>query len=284
MPICLARSHSKRLLRLRRRRSPLRSAFPPSPSPRTAPRGSAERDQQGLRAAIEALKRQFPGHRIFLGGHSYGGRQASILAASDPALADALLLLSYPLHPPKAPAQLRTAHFPDLRTPALFVSGARDGFATTNELTAALKLIPARTQLLPIEAAGHELLTPRNRTTLPQQFAAALHSPSPRRLCLSWERQSPDWRLAFVMSHPRLLLCCHRLVILSECCVFFFARSAVCAPRPWECQSPDWRLWFYVAPPRLHGVRVFRTRSKSTPLLRRRFRKYRVRIAAARAG
>lgn len=139
-------------------------------------RGSADRDQQGLRASVEALKRRFPGHRIFLGGHSYGGRQASTLVASDPALAGALLLLSYPLHPPTAPAQLRTAHFPDLRTPALFVHGARDGFATLDELTAALKLIPARTQLLPIEAAGHELLTPRNRATLPQLIASSFEA------------------------------------------------------------------------------------------------------------
>jgi uncharacterized protein len=135
-------------------------------------RGSAERDQQGLRQAIEALKRQVPG-RVFLGGHSYGGRQASMLAASNPGLVDALLLLSYPLHPPKAPAQLRTAHFPNLRTPALFLHGTRDGFATIDELTAALQLIPARTQLLPVEAAGHELLTARNRATLPQLVAAA---------------------------------------------------------------------------------------------------------------
>jgi hypothetical protein len=99
-----------------------------------------------------------------------------MLAASEPALADALLLLSYPLHPPKAPAQLRTAHFPDLRTPALFVHGARDGFATLDELTAALKLIPARTQLLPIEASGHELLTPRNRPALPQLIASTFSS------------------------------------------------------------------------------------------------------------
>jgi hypothetical protein len=43
-------------------------------------------------------------------------------------------------------------------------------------LTAALKLIPARTQILPIEAAGHELLTPRNRATLPQQIASTFSS------------------------------------------------------------------------------------------------------------
>jgi hypothetical protein len=96
-----------------------------------------------------------------------------MLAASDPALSDALLLLSYPLHPPKAPDQLCSAHFPQLRTPALFVHGTRDPFATINELTAALDQIPAPTQLLPIEAAAHDLLTPRNRATLPQQVATA---------------------------------------------------------------------------------------------------------------
>lgn len=147
---------------------PFRQLRPHGPPPR----GSAERDQQGLHQAAEAIMRQVP-RRIFLGGHSYGGRQATMLAASDPALADALLLLSYPLHPPKAPTQLRTAHFPNLRTPALFVHGARDGFATLDELTAALQLIPARTQLLPVESAGHELLTARNRATLPRQIASA---------------------------------------------------------------------------------------------------------------
>jgi uncharacterized protein len=47
------------------------------------PRGSAERDQQGLRAAIASMRRQTSG-RVFLGGHSYGGRQASMLAAAEP--------------------------------------------------------------------------------------------------------------------------------------------------------------------------------------------------------
>lgn len=137
-------------------------------------RGSAERDQQGLRRAIEALRaRAKIRGRIFLGGHSYGGRQASMLAAAEPGLVDALLLLSYPLHPPKAPQQLRTAHFPELRTPALFASGTRDGFGSLDEMRAALELIPARTQLLPIESAGHELMTPRNRATLPATIASA---------------------------------------------------------------------------------------------------------------
>lgn len=128
-------------------------------------RGSAERDQQGLRRAVELL-REHASERVFLGGHSYGGRQATMLAAADPELASGLLLLSYPLHPPKQPEQLRTAHFPHLRTPALFVHGSRDGFGRPDEVAAALELIPARTRLLILEGAGHELLSKRNEQEL----------------------------------------------------------------------------------------------------------------------
>ncbi|UWZ83085.1 alpha/beta hydrolase family protein [Occallatibacter riparius] len=153
---------------------PFRQARPSGPPPR----GAAERDQGGLRAAVEAMRRMNPRH-VFLGGHSYGGRQASILAASDPRIADALLLLSYPLHPPKQPAQLRTAHFPSLQVPALFVHGVRDGFATSAEMESALSLIPARTEILSVVGAGHELMTKTNRDNLIAQvtnrFAAFTH-------------------------------------------------------------------------------------------------------------
>jgi predicted alpha/beta-hydrolase family hydrolase len=129
-------------------------------------RGSAERDQQGLRRAVEAMKGMAPG-RVFMGGHSYGGRQASMLAAEEPGLVEGLLLLSYPLHPPKQREQLRTGHFSKLQTPALFVSGVRDGFGTVEEMSAALKLIPAKTRLVTIEGAGHELMTKKNAGELP---------------------------------------------------------------------------------------------------------------------
>lgn len=131
-------------------------------------RGSAERDQAGLRAAVAAMRGMRPG-RIVLGGHSYGGRQASMLAAAEPRLVESLLLLSYPLHPPKKPAELRTKHFPSLHTPALFVHGMRDGFGTISEIQSALSLIPARTDLLPIAGAGHELLTKNNRDALTEE-------------------------------------------------------------------------------------------------------------------
>lgn len=122
---------------------------PPSP-------GGAPADREGLRRAVLALRAHVPG-RVLLGGHSYGGRQASTLTAQKPGVADALLLLSYPLHPPRRPAEPRTAHFPDLRTPAMFVHGSTDPFGSLEELRAALALIPARVCLVPVEGAGHDL-------------------------------------------------------------------------------------------------------------------------------
>jgi uncharacterized protein len=143
----------------------LRPHGPPS-------RGSAERDQEGLRAAIVSMRRQTSG-RVFLGGHSYGGRQATMLAASQPGLVDRLLLLSYPLHPPQRPSELRTEHFPRLQTPTMFVHGTRDGFGSIEELVAALTLVPARTELLPVAGAGHELVTKRNREDVSKRVVEA---------------------------------------------------------------------------------------------------------------
>ena len=99
-----------------------------------------------------------------------------MLASAEPGLADRLLLLSYPLHPPKRPDELRTGHFPTLHTPAMFVHGTRDGFGSISEITAALSLIPAQTKLLPIASAGHELLTKQNRDELPKTVVGAFQS------------------------------------------------------------------------------------------------------------
>jgi uncharacterized protein len=140
---------------------PFRQLRPKGPPPP----GSAARDQNGLRAAVDFM-RDRTGGRVFLGGHSYGGRQASMLAASEPGLVERLLLLSYPLHPPKRPDDLRTKHFPQLETSALFVHGTSDGFGSIAEMEEALKLISAKTELLPVSGAGHELMTARNRKEL----------------------------------------------------------------------------------------------------------------------
>jgi predicted alpha/beta-hydrolase family hydrolase len=125
------------------------------------PRGRSGRDRDGIRRAIDELRAELraiaPGLHLCLAGHSYGGRQATMLAAEDSAIADALLLLSYPLHPSGQREKSRTEHFPALRTPALFVHGTRDPFGTIEELEAALALIPARKKLVAVEKAGHGL-------------------------------------------------------------------------------------------------------------------------------
>jgi uncharacterized protein len=125
--------------------------------PQGAPSPSdAKTDQAGLQRAVTLMKAEFAGP-AFLGGSSYGGRQASMLVASEPALVEGLLLLSYPLHPPGRPAQLRTAHFPSLRTSVLFVSGTKDTFGSIEELETAIQLIPARKKLIQITGAPHGL-------------------------------------------------------------------------------------------------------------------------------
>jgi len=158
-----------------------RSFGPPGPA-------DAARDREGLKNALTALANELGAPRlaasarrgdfglsnpsrpsgskkIYLGGHSYGGRQSSMLCAElakqSPEQAansvTALLLLSYPLHPPRKPEQQRTQHLPDLRTPTLFVHGTRDPFGSIAELEQAIKMIPEKTKLLPVEGAGHDL-------------------------------------------------------------------------------------------------------------------------------
>jgi uncharacterized protein len=142
--------------------------------PQGPPRpGDAERDREGLRSQIHKLRETKPGS-LWIGGHSYGGRQASMLAAETPGLVDGLLLLSYPLHPPKKPEQMRTAHFGKLQTRALFVHGSRDPFGSFEEFEQALALIPAPTRMLEISGAGHEL--GRDHTGLAVRILADLRS------------------------------------------------------------------------------------------------------------
>lgn len=122
---------------------------PPSPA-------GAAADRAGLKQAAAAMRELAPG-RVFLGGQSYGGRQASMLAADEPELCAGLVLLSYPLHPPGKPERVRTEHFPRLAVPVLFVSGTADPFGTPEELRAAISAIPAPTRLISIDGAGHDL-------------------------------------------------------------------------------------------------------------------------------
>lgn len=124
-------------------------------------RGDDVEARAAIRERVTQVRAACPGELVIAGGHSYGGRQTSMLAAEDPSLLDGLLLLSYPLHPPRQPEQLRTQHFPAIRTPALFVHGARDPFGSPDEMHEAIAAIPARHELVLLDRAGHELTNAR---------------------------------------------------------------------------------------------------------------------------
>ncbi len=139
---------------------------PPSPA-------TSAGDRASLREAV-ALMRKIAGGTVILGGHSYGGRQSTMLASEEPGLVESLLLLSYPLHPPGKPGQPRTVHFPALRTPALFVHGTKDPFGTIEELSEAIRMIPAKTDLIAVPGAGHDLN--RNKFALASNVIANLRA------------------------------------------------------------------------------------------------------------
>jgi predicted alpha/beta-hydrolase family hydrolase len=94
--------------------------------------------------------------RLVLGGRSMGGRICS-LAVADGLPAAALVLLSYPLHPPGRPDRLRVEHFPQLDVPCLFVSGDRDPFGTPDEFAAHTPAIKGPVTHVWLEGAGHEV-------------------------------------------------------------------------------------------------------------------------------
>lgn len=140
-----------------------RSFGPPRP-------GDAARDRLGLKNAIAGVRALGRVKRLFLGGQSYGGRQASMLLAEE-SVADGLLLFSYPLHAPGKPDQPRIQHLPQIKVPAMFVHGSHDPFGTIEEIESARKLIPGQTLLVPIEGVGHDLgfKTRSKREALPSE-------------------------------------------------------------------------------------------------------------------
>ena len=110
------------------------------------------------RAVIEYVRAHVGGVRkhLFVGGKSMGGRISTQVAAADPALPIAgLVLLGYPLHPPGRPDNRRDAHFPDIVRPMLFVQGERDTFGTPLELESAIRLLPAPATLHVVDGGDH---------------------------------------------------------------------------------------------------------------------------------
>jgi uncharacterized protein len=95
---------------------------------------------------------------VAVGGHSYGGRVASLAAAEPDSPYAALVLFSYPLHPPGAPerTEARIAHWPSIRCPVLLLSGEADPFAKIDLLRANVPRL-ANAELVTYPRLGHGL-------------------------------------------------------------------------------------------------------------------------------
>jgi predicted alpha/beta-hydrolase family hydrolase len=110
----------------------------------------------GEEAARLAQRAGVGPERIALGGRSLGGRMCSV-AVAEGQRAAALVLVSYPLHPPGRPDRLRVEHFPGIDVPCLFVSGTRDAFASSDELEAATAAIGGPVTHVWIDGGDHGL-------------------------------------------------------------------------------------------------------------------------------
>jgi uncharacterized protein len=128
--------------------------------PKGPPSGSGSGDRAGIVEAI-TLCRELADGPMIVGGHSYGGRQTSmVVAALDevaPSNVDVLTLFSYPVHPPGKPERARTEHLSDITVPTVFVHGTSDPFGTPAEVRAAAALITAPTRVVEITGARHDL-------------------------------------------------------------------------------------------------------------------------------
>lgn len=131
------------------------------PFRRQRPKGPPSQSGQAAdRASFAETARELDvGGPVLWGGHSYGGRMASMAVADHDgggALPDGLLLLSYPLHPPGRPEKARTEHLPRIAVPTVIVHGTRDPFATPEEIADAAALILGDVTLIEV-AAAHDL-------------------------------------------------------------------------------------------------------------------------------
>ena len=100
---------------------------------------------------IESARRS-----LFIGGKSMGGRIATQVAAAEPSLPLAgLVLLGYPLHPPGRPLERRDKHLRAIQRPLLFVQGSRDAFGTPEELAPIVAALEPTPTLHVIADADH---------------------------------------------------------------------------------------------------------------------------------
>jgi predicted alpha/beta-hydrolase family hydrolase len=124
--------------------------------PKGPPSGSSAADRAGIVEAVTVCRSLGDGPLI-VGGHSYGGRLTSMVLAASEVDVDVLTLFSYPVHPPGKPERARTEHLPDITVPTVFTHGTADPFGTPTELRDAAALIAARTEIVEVTGARHDL-------------------------------------------------------------------------------------------------------------------------------
>ena len=110
--------------------------------------------EAATRAVAEHARQTLGARLLVLGGRSMGGRIASQAVAKG-LVADGLVFLAYPLHPPGQPQQLRDRHLPAIEGPMLFVQGTRDDFARPDLLEAVLARLGERATLHRVEGGDH---------------------------------------------------------------------------------------------------------------------------------
>jgi predicted alpha/beta-hydrolase family hydrolase len=137
--------------------STVRADFPYRKEGRRAP-DKAPKLMAAVRGEIAAIG----AGRVVVGGRSMGGRMCSMVAAGadgepPPGNVAGVVAISYPLHQPGKPANLRVEHLRDLRVPCLFVHGTRDPFGTPAELEEWTATIPGAVTHHWIEGGRHDL-------------------------------------------------------------------------------------------------------------------------------
>jgi predicted alpha/beta-hydrolase family hydrolase len=116
--------------------------------------GLPKRKAEEAVQALLAIAR--PGADVVIGGHSYGGRVASLAAAQHRYAG--LVCFSYPLHAPGRPEATdeRIAHWPKITCPVLLLSGEADPFARIELLRANVSRLP-QGELVTYPRLGHTL-------------------------------------------------------------------------------------------------------------------------------
>lgn len=130
-------------------------------------------------AAVAEGRRRARGKALFLGGHSFGGRMASLAASQHHLPIDGLVLCSFPLHQPRNPGVARAAHLADIDKPMLFLSGERDAMADRKALGGVVKKLGPLARLHWLETGdhGYKILkrTRNNPESIFDEMAGAAH-------------------------------------------------------------------------------------------------------------